>query len=59
MLLASQIILIIAGVLALYDVFLMITHRPNPVKGWPLPCPMTMLFLGVGLILMSVAGIID
>jgi hypothetical protein len=59
MLLASQIILIIAGVLALYDVFLMITHRPNPVKGWPLPCPMTMLFLGVGLILMSIAGIID
>jgi hypothetical protein len=59
MLLASQIILIIAGVLALYDVFLMITHRPNPVKGWPLPCPMTMLFLGVGLILMRIAGIID
>jgi hypothetical protein len=59
MLLASQIILIIAGVLALYDVFLMITHRPNPVKGWPLPCPMTMLFLGVGLILMSIAGLID
>lgn len=57
MLLASQIVLIIAGVLALYDVFLMITHRPNPVKSWPLPCPMTMLFLGVGLILMSVAGL--
>jgi hypothetical protein len=59
MLLASQIILIIAGVLALYDVFLMVTHRPNPMKTWPLPCPMTMLFLGVGLILMSVAGLID
>lgn len=59
MLLASQIILIIAGVLALYDVFLMVTHRPNPMKTWPLPCPMTMLFLGVGLILMSIAGLID
>lgn len=59
MLLASQIILIIAGVLAIYDVFLMITHRPNPIKAWPLPCPMTMLFLGVGLILLSIAGIID
>ncbi len=55
MLLASQIILIIAGLLALFDVFLMITHRPNPVKAWPIPCPMTMLFLGVGLILLSIA----
>ena len=55
MLLTSQIILIIAGLLALFDVFLMITHRPNPVKAWPIPCPMTMLFLGVGLILLSIA----
>ncbi len=55
MLLVSQIILIIAGLLALFDVFLMITHRPNPVKSWPIPCPMTMLFLGVGLILLSIA----
>ncbi len=57
MLLASQIILIIAGALALFDVFLMVTHRPNPVKSWPIPCPMTMLFLGVGLILFSIAGL--
>jgi hypothetical protein len=56
MLTASMVILIIAGVLALYDAFLMITHRPNPVKGWPLPCPMTMLFLGVGLILFCIDG---
>ena len=57
MLLASQIILIIAGVLLLLDVVLMITHRPNPVKSWPLPCPMSLLFLGVGVILLSVAGL--
>jgi hypothetical protein len=56
MLRASEIFLLIAGVLALYDVFLMITHRPNPVKGWPLPCPMTLLFLGIGLILFSING---
>jgi hypothetical protein len=55
MLLASQIILIIAGALLLFDVFLIITHRPNPVKSWPLPCPMTLLFLGIGVILLSVA----
>jgi hypothetical protein len=56
MLLASQIVLIIAGGLLLLDAFLMGTHRPNPVKGWPLPCPMTLLFLGVGVILLSVAN---
>jgi hypothetical protein len=55
MLLASQIILIIAGALLLFDVFLIITHRPNPMKSWPLPCPMTLLFLGIGVILLSVA----
>jgi hypothetical protein len=55
MLLASQIFLIIAGALLLFDVFLIITHRPNPVKSWPLPCPMTLLFLGIGVILLSVA----
>ena len=56
MLLASQIVLIIAGVLAIYDAFLMVTHRPNPIKSWPLPCPVTMLLLGVGLILLSIAN---
>ena len=53
---ASYIFLLIAGVLALFDVYLMITHRPNPVKNWPLPCPMTLLFLGIGLILCSISG---
>jgi hypothetical protein len=35
----------------------MVTHRPNPIKGWPLPCPMTMLSLGIGLILLAVNGL--
>ncbi len=56
MLLAAQIILIIAGALLLYDAFLMATHRPNPIKNMPLPCPYTLLFLGVGIILLSVAN---
>ena len=56
MLFASQIILIIAGILLLADVFFMVTHRPNPVKTWPLPCPMSLLFLAIGIILLSVAG---
>ncbi len=56
MLLASQVILIIAGLLLLFDAFLMTTHRPNPIKGLPLPCPLTLLFLGVGVILLSAAS---
>ena len=57
MLLASYIILIIAGVLLLYDGVLMATHRPNPIKGWPLPCPIALWVLGVGLILFSIASL--
>jgi len=56
MLLAAQILLIIAGVLLLYDAILIITRRPNPIKGWPLPCPITLITLGVGVILLSVAS---
>lgn len=54
---AACIFLLIAGILALYDTFLMITHRPNPMKGWPLPCPMTMLALAIGLILFAINGL--
>ena len=56
MLLASQIFLIIAGVLLLGDATFMIIHRPNPIKGWPLPCPITLIFLGLGVILFSIAS---
>ena len=57
MLLASQILLIIASVLLVVDAVLMATHRPNPVKGWPLPCPVTLVFLGIGLLIFSIAGL--
>ena len=58
MLLASQIILIIAGVFLLLDAVLIITHRPNPVKkDWPLPCPATFICLGVGIILNVIASL--
>jgi hypothetical protein len=40
----------------LVDAFLMATHRPNPIKGWPLPCPMTLTCLAVGVILLSAAN---
>ncbi len=56
MLLTSLIILIAAGVALLLDATLMITHRPNPIKGWPLPCPITLILLGLGVILFSIAS---
>ncbi len=57
MLLASQIILIIAGVLLIVDAVLMATKRSNPIKGWPLPCPITLVLLGLGVLLQSIAGL--
>ena len=56
MLLAAQILLIIAGLLLILDASLMIARRPNPIKGWPLPCPITLIFLGLGVILFSIAS---
>ena len=56
MLLASQILLIIAGVLLFVDASLMFARRPNPLKGWPLPCPVTLVVLGLGVILLSIAN---
>ena len=57
MLLASQILLIIASLLLIGDAVMMALHRPNPIKGWPLPCPVTLVFLGVGLLIFSIAGL--
>jgi hypothetical protein len=58
MLLAAYILLIIAGILLIYDSILMFTRRPNPLKGLPLPCPVTLVVLGVGLILLCIAGLL-
>jgi len=56
MLLAAQIFLILAGVLLIVDASLMFARRPNPLKGWPLPCPITLVLLGLGVILLSIAS---
>jgi len=56
MLLAAQILLILAGVLLIVDASLMFARRPNPLKGLPLPCPITLVLLGLGVILLSIAS---
>ena len=55
MLLASQIVLIIAAILLFFDAALMFARRPNPLKGLPLPCPVTLIVLGLGILLFSIS----
>jgi len=51
MLKAGKILLIIAGFLLILDAFLMAARIPNPLFGWPLPCPVTLAVLGLGILL--------
>jgi hypothetical protein len=48
---AGKILLVIAGLLLILDAFLMALRIPNPLFGWPLPCPLTLLSLGLGILL--------
>ena len=54
MLKIAKVCFIISGVLLIFDSILMILGKPNPL-GLPLPCPITLIILGVGLILFSVS----
>ena len=53
MLTASKVLLIIAGFLLMLDAVLMATGTPNPLFGWPLPCPITLVALGLGVLLFA------
>lgn len=50
----AKICFIISGALLITDSTLMILNKPNPL-GLPLPCPITLIILAVGLITFSVA----
>jgi hypothetical protein len=56
MLTISKWFLIVAGVLLIYESLLIFTGTPNPVSGWPLPCPVTLLLLGVGILLFGIGS---
>lgn len=54
MLKAAKILLVLAGILLVFDACLMALRMPNPLfAGWPLPCPVTLTLLGVGLLLFA------
>jgi len=56
MLTLSKWLLAIAGVLLVLDAILMVAGIPNPLFGWPLPCPVTLLLLGAGIVLFAMSG---
>jgi hypothetical protein len=45
----AKVCFVISGALLILDSILMILQKPNPI-GLPLPCPVTLIVLGVGLI---------
>ena len=54
MLKLGRICFIVSGILLIFDAILEILNKPNPL-GLPLPCPITLIILGVGLIAFSIA----
>jgi hypothetical protein len=56
MLTASKWLLIIGSALLIIDAILMFARIPNPLLGLPLPCPVTLIILGVGLLLFAIGS---
>lgn len=56
MLTASRWILILAGFWLVFDAILIIAGIPNPLFGWPLPCPITLVLLGLGIFLLAISS---
>jgi len=56
MLIISKWLLTIAGVLLIYDAILIFAGKPNPISGQPLPCPLSLFLLGLGLILFTISS---
>jgi len=56
MLTASKWLLIIAGFWLIVDSILIIGGIPNPLLGWPLPCLVTLLLLGGGILLFGISS---
>jgi hypothetical protein len=53
MLALSRFLLIIAGLLLVFDGILILADIPNPLAGLPLPCPLTIIILGAGIVLFA------
>jgi hypothetical protein len=56
MLTVSKWLLIAAGALLVVDSIMIVAGIPNPLFGWPLPCPVTLLLLGAGILLFGIGS---
>ena len=56
MLKASKWLLIVGSALLIIDAILIFARIPNPLPGLPLPCPVTLVILGVGLLLFAIGS---
>ncbi|MFH2012890.1 MAG: hypothetical protein ABIJ37_09370 [Pseudomonadota bacterium] len=56
MLSISKWLLIISGVLLILDSIMIVAGISNPLFGWPLPCPLTLIFLGAGILLFGIGS---
>jgi hypothetical protein len=55
MLKAAKWLLLTGGILLCFDAVLGALKVPNPIPGFPIPCPITLFVVGLGLVLF-VAG---
>ncbi len=57
MLLFSKILLVISGLLFIFDGVFIIQKKPNILNpDWPLPCPLLYICFGIGLVLYIISG---
>jgi hypothetical protein len=56
MLATSKWFLIVGSVLLIIDAIMIVAKIPNPIPGFPLPCPVTWCVLGVGLLLFAISS---
>jgi len=56
MLTTSKWLLIISGAMLILDSILIFAGKPNPLFGWPFPCPVTLLLLGAGILLFGIGS---
>jgi len=52
----SKWLLIVSGLLLILDALFIFAGKPNPFFGWPLPCPVSLLLLGAGLVLFGIGS---
>lgn len=56
MLATSKWFLLVGSALLIIDAILIVAKIPNPIPGFPLPCPITWCVLGVGLLLFAISS---